>query len=138
MADVKLTPSYIIIIIGSICVTRNHFGISSRRNNLKLTTITTTNFAMRFFSLKLSNNYEKGEYRNEKYFSKLFLRQKKSEPVYKFCERSWKSFRFAFITTLQNDEYADVLIDLFRVKYKNRGNSFWLAFLNIMVIIVPP
>ena len=34
MADVKLTPSYIIIIIGSICVTCNHFGISSRRNIL--------------------------------------------------------------------------------------------------------
>ena len=92
MADVKMTPSYIIIIIGSICVTRNHFGISSRRNNLKLTTITTTNFAMRFFSLKLSDNYEKGEYRNEKYFSKLFCVRKKLNVSINFVSDHEKVF----------------------------------------------
>ena len=37
-----------------------------------------------------------------------------------------KSFRFVFITTLQNDEYADILIDLLRVKYE-RGYSFMIG-----------
>ena len=55
-----------------------------------------------------------------------FLRQKKSNVSISLMNDHEKTFRFVFITTLQNDEYADILIDLLRVKYK-RGYSFMIG-----------